>query len=128
MKGITLCADCAYYNMKKHKCTRGCNIDPDVSKGENPSFYVDCPLPDVEPVQKWIPCSERLPEYDVLCLVCMSDKTIHFGKWKGKYDNEGVWGVFHIATGMKLYRVKNVPAWMPLPDAYEPTKEGESDA
>ena len=62
MKGITLCADCAYYNMKKHKCTRGCKIDPDVSKGENPSFYVDCPLPDVEPVQKWIPCSERLPE------------------------------------------------------------------
>lgn len=23
MKGITLCAECAYYNMKKHKCTRG---------------------------------------------------------------------------------------------------------
>jgi len=32
MKGIELCAECAYYNMKSHKCTRGCKIDPDSNK------------------------------------------------------------------------------------------------
>lgn len=77
MKGITLCADCAYYNMKKHKCTRGCKIDPDISKGENPSFYVDCPLPDVEPSQKWIPCSERLPEVYEKVLTYNDEGIIH---------------------------------------------------
>ena len=56
MKGIELCADCAYYNMKSHKCTRGCKIDPDTKKGEDIHFFVDCPLTDVQPVKhgKWI--------------------------------------------------------------------------
>ena len=55
MKGIELCAECAYYNMKSHKCTRDCKIDPDSEKGEDVRFFVDCPLPDVQPVKygKW---------------------------------------------------------------------------
>lgn len=52
MKGIELCAECAYYNMKSHKCTRGCNIDPDSEKGEDVRFFVDCPLPDVQPAKQ----------------------------------------------------------------------------
>lgn len=71
MKGIELCAECAYYNMKSHKCTRGCKIDPDSKKGEDIRFFVDCPLPDVQPVKhgrweeihislcKWIPEDEK---------------------------------------------------------------------
>lgn len=51
MKGITLCADCAYYDLKKHKCNRGATVDPDMSKGQDVRFYVDCPLPDVKPVR-----------------------------------------------------------------------------
>ena len=46
MKGITLCADCAYYSMKKHKCTRGATDESDPLA----SFYGDCPLDDVAPV------------------------------------------------------------------------------
>lgn len=46
MKGITVCGDCAYYSMKKHKCTRGCTDEGDACA----RFYVDCPLPDVRPV------------------------------------------------------------------------------
>lgn len=43
MKVITLCADCAYYSMKKHKCTRGAK-----DEGEPTArFYADCPLDDV---------------------------------------------------------------------------------
>ena len=52
MKGIELCAECAYYNMKSHKCTRDCKIDPDSEKGEDIHFFVDCPLPDVQPVKQ----------------------------------------------------------------------------
>lgn len=42
MKGITCCGDCAYYDWKKHKCSRLNNA------GEiNGHFYENCPLPDV---------------------------------------------------------------------------------
>ena len=51
MKGIELCADCGYYDMKHHSCKRGCTVDPDINKGEDVRFYVDCPLPDVQPVK-----------------------------------------------------------------------------
>ena len=41
MKGITLCAECVYYSMKKHRCTRGAHIETDPKA----PFYDDCPLP-----------------------------------------------------------------------------------
>ncbi len=52
MKGITVCADCVYYSLKKHRCTRGCTDEGDAKD----PFYKDCPLPDVRPVVrgKWI--------------------------------------------------------------------------
>lgn len=61
MKGITMCADCAYYNMKTHKCTRGCTGEPDIENGDDVRFFTDCPLPNVAEVRygKWIPT-----EYD----------------------------------------------------------------
>lgn len=43
MKGISCCADCAYYNMKKHRCTRSATDEGDARS----HFYADCPLPDV---------------------------------------------------------------------------------
>ena len=67
MKGITLCADCAYYSMKKHRCTRGATKDPDPSA----SFYADCPLDEVEPVRtgRW----EANDNYDAsVCSVCQT--------------------------------------------------------
>ncbi len=115
MKGITLCADCAYYNMKKHKCTRGCKIDPDVSKGENPSFYVDCPLPDVEPVQKWIPCSERMPE--IRTPVLIYDKH-HKAFFVAKLDED----YFGFSSNM-WHHPADVPFWMPLPEAPREDRE-----
>lgn len=52
MKGITLCAECAYYSMKKHKCTRGAT-----DEGEPTArFYADCPLDDVAPVVRCKDC------------------------------------------------------------------------
>ena len=43
MKGIACCADCAYYNLRKHRCTRGCKDEG----AAQDHFYRDCPLPDV---------------------------------------------------------------------------------
>lgn len=56
MKGITMCADCAYYNMKTHKCIRGCTGEPDTENGDDVRFFTDCPLPNVAEVRhgRWI--------------------------------------------------------------------------
>ena len=70
-------------------------------------------------INRWIPCSERLPEDFVWCLVCMSDGCIRLGKWNGEYDEQGVWWVSHPNSGGKLYRIKNVPHWMHLPEPPE---------
>ena len=48
MKGITCCGDCVYYNIKKHKCIRCENVEPEDAREH---FYADCPLPDAEPVR-----------------------------------------------------------------------------
>lgn len=41
MKGIKVCGECGYYDLKKHRCRKGFN------KESNP-FFDDCDLPDVE--------------------------------------------------------------------------------
>lgn len=70
MKGIKLCAECASYDMKKHRCRRGANSE------ENPQepFYDDCPLPDVAPVVRCKDCKYWEHEEDV-DFVC----TKHYG-------------------------------------------------
>ena len=64
MKGITMCADCAYYNMKTHKCTRGCTGEPDIENGDDVRFFTDCPLPNVAEVRsgRWIECDYKTLE------------------------------------------------------------------
>lgn len=59
MKGITCCADCARYNMKKHKC---CCASDEGSPADH--FYADCPLADVkeEIYAKWDNNSDDYPE------------------------------------------------------------------
>lgn len=73
-------------------------------------------------VGKWIPCSERLPENDAKCLVYF-DRRVAMARWYGDYDEHGAWYIISDDVP-KLYRIKNVPYWMPLP---EPPKEGADD-
>lgn len=79
-------------------------------------------MQDAPAVNRWIPCSAMLPEDGVKCLVCMSDKNILIAKWDGKYDKQGVWCITIPSFGTKLFRIKNVPFWMPLPEPPEVTQ------
>jgi hypothetical protein len=71
-------------------------------------------MPTIEPEQRWIPCSERLPEVEELVLVTDDSggiKTVNVDRC-GQYENsdERFW-----------YYTQNAVAWMPRP---EPYKEG----
>jgi hypothetical protein len=44
-------------------------------------------------------------------------------RWYGKYDEQGAWYIISDAVP-KLYSIKNVPFWMPMP---EPPKGGAED-
>lgn len=66
----------------------------------------------------WIPCSERLPENDSICIVTVeypnNETVVDYG-W---FDRIGIcWYV-----GMQEFRTSNIIAWQPLP---EPYKESE---
>lgn len=63
--------------------------------------------PTIEPEQRWIPTSERLPEPDVDVLLQLSDVMA-----TGYYFYDG-WHVY-----FSVQR-KDVIAWMPLPEPYE---------
>lgn len=61
MKGITCCAECSYYSMKKHKCSRGAKKEPDLQSGDDVRFFVDCPLDDYSPKKaKWLDTNSEL--------------------------------------------------------------------
>lgn len=55
MKGITYCGACADYDIKKHRCKRGAQLE------SNPQdkFFDDCPLPDAVPVVRCKDCTHR---------------------------------------------------------------------
>lgn len=70
MKGIKCCGECAYYNMKKHKCMGGAK---DPGKAED-NFYNDCPHVDAELLKygQWI--QTQLKGY-YECSVCKCEHT-----------------------------------------------------
>lgn len=71
-------------------------------------------LPSVQPKQRWIPCSERLPEYDgEMYLVTDYCEQINRKRLHVSYcyvNREGFWS--DVPMGYKVI------AWMPLPEPY----------
>ena len=67
----------------------------------------------------WIPVSERLPEEGTNVLFCNTDGDIRLGYHvpqtpKTQFSEQGSWDI-----------VKNVEAWIPLPEHYKEEGEGE---
>ena len=71
-------------------------------------------LPSAEP--RWIPCSERLPNGGHNVLMCRKNGTVGEGCY---HSIIGEWSQFR----WNAIGVKDVIAWMPLPEPYG----GESD-
>ena len=63
----------------------------------------------------WIPCSERLPEDDSICIVTVEYPNNETMVDYGWFDRNGVcWFV-----GMHEFRTSNVLAWQPLPEQFK---------
>lgn len=77
-------------------------------------------------VNRWIPCSEMLPENRERVLVCFRSGAVHIAVWLGDYDEKGAWKVTS-QFPTKLYRTDTIPKWMPMPDAYVPPERGAEE-
>jgi len=88
--------------------------------------YVLSDLPSAQPEQKWIPCSERLPEAnedgesDYILLSCSNCSLPIIGRYQ--VDDQG--GAFYDGDDDKPLVSYGLftNAWMPLPESY---KEGQ---
>ena len=75
--------------------------------------------------QQWIPCSERLPEDNrqVLVYAC----SVHFAlaKYDEMRDANGIYKMQWVTydAWKPLYKIKDVIAWMPLPESYRGANE-----
>lgn len=100
----------------------------EVAKGED-TFYVQIMgkfinmvnvMADNEPINQWIPCSERLPNNESLVLVYyIFNEQIEDKKdiWIGWHEMDGVWYVDGEEHGEEWNN--EVIAWMPLPEPYK---------
>lgn len=73
--------------------------------------------PTIDAVPQWIPCKERLPELDEICLVTEKDGSIRHCYF------DSVDPVLFATFEEGMY-VRNVIAWMPLPEPYKEEQHG----
>ena len=91
-------------------------------------------LPSAQPEQRWIPCSERLPEIKQHVLLSCYDRVI-YGRMISEDGNSG-YPVFEIcdSVGEKRpivlettvhseFTTSRIIAWMPLPEPYKAESE-----
>ncbi len=79
-------------------------------------YAENLPAADVEPVKRWIPCSERLPGNgeDVLCWY----EYFRFGEYNRMFRTFGIGYQYNGFWGGEVSKGQNakVLAWMPLPE------------
>ena len=108
------CTDCKEYDQERHFCPRFDRV-------------IKTTIDEMKAEQRWIPCSERLPEDGVYLIYApnykggsSSAKEWHHGIMFSKFKN-GKWSIEH-----GYYERPNcVLAWMPLPEPYR--EDGEAD-
>ena len=74
-------------------------------------FDVINSLSSAQPEQQWIPCSERLPDKNQICIVTddKRDITYEYGFHLETYDEVNGW----------TYLGHKIIAWMPLPEPWK---------
>lgn len=76
-------------------------------------------LPSARPEQRWILCSERVPEEDEQVLVYLYDSP--YIAW---IDSNGEWNTEEFTLDKEKEREDEPIAWMPLPEPYKERREG----
>lgn len=77
-------------------------------------------LPSAQPEQRWIPCSERLPKKYGNYLITTGEGEVDLGSYDP--DRPGSWSA---CDAQGFHWVRDVIAWMPLPERYR--EDGEQD-
>lgn len=80
--------------------------------------------PTIEPEPHWIPCSERLPEDGRQVLVYAISVHFALAKYDEMRNADGIYSMQWVTfdAWKPFYTIKDVVAWMPLPEVY---REGE---
>ncbi len=97
-EGFEWCTDCKEYDQERHCCHRWTKV-------------IRNTVAELKAEQRWIPCSERLPEDDRTKVVTLANGNVEAG-----YYSNGDW--WCIGDKISLEN-PTVIAWMPLPEAPE---------
>ena len=103
----TISRQSAIDNLKRH--LNGTDV-PDSYPGifnAIEEWLSDWEVPSAEPEQRWIPCSERMPEESGWYIVTVEDETDTHLRW------------FSTLHGFEWEEKDNTIAWMPLPEPYK---------
>lgn len=84
-------------------------------------------LPPTQPEQKWIPCSERLPEEEEYVLISKKPTKISGSKWSVdiaiRTSDPRSGKIQWRDSGFGVIQDDKVLAWMPLPEPYSERRE-----
>ena len=80
-------------------------------------------MPTIEPEQRWIPCSERLPEESGQYIITV--KYVHVDGYEDLYAEHGEWDGdrWDMFCFGHCGKVEDIVAWMPLPEPFKGVTE-----